>query len=101
MRHRIDGQHVNVCRQFGVDAPPQRLRGQRLAHVEMRDLPERVDAGIGSPRARELERLLADRGANGALDLTLDGARVLLLLPAAVFRSRVFDRQLESRHVSL
>ena len=78
----------------------QRLGRQARADVEVRDLAERVDAGVGAARSVQLEVLPAGDGAHGAVDLALHGPRVLLNLPAAVARAGVFDRQLEARHCS-
>ena len=64
----------------------------------MRDLRERVDAGVGPARAVELELAASRDLADRAVDLALHGACVLLDLPAAVARAGVLDDQLESRH---
>src|SRR5688500_15205019 len=101
MRDAVDGEDVDVRWQIVVDGAPQCFRRQRPAYVEVRDLPQRVDAGISAPRSHELKRLVARRLADRALELALHRARVLLLLPAAVLRSRVFDCELVSRHSSL
>ena len=61
VRHRVDGENVNVGREFVIDGPPQRLGRERLSQIEMRDLPERMHAGIGAARSHELERLVARR----------------------------------------
>ena len=62
----------------------------------MRDLRERVDAGVGAAGSVQLEVARAGGGADRALDLALHRLRVLLNLPAAVARAGVFDRQLEA-----
>ena len=66
--------------------------------LEVRDLRERVDAGVGPARAVELELPAPCDLADGAVNLALDGAGVLLDLPAAVARPGVLDDQLEPRH---
>ena len=101
MRHGIDRKHVDVRGQSIVDAAPECFSGQRLSHVEMGDLSQRVHAGVGSARSHEFEILLAHRLADGAFELALHGARVLLFLPAAVARAGVLDRELVSRHSPL
>ena len=98
VRHRVGAQDVDVGRQFVVDPAPERLGRQRGRDVEMRDLRQRVDAGIGAARAVQFEVLAAGHRSDGAIDLALNRAGVLLDLPAAVPRAGVLDRQLESGH---
>ena len=66
--------------------------------LQVRHLVKRVDAGIGPARALELEPPPSGRIANRPLDLALNGARVLLLLPAAVSRAGVLERHLVAGH---
>src|SRR4051812_12144222 len=61
----------------------------------MRHLCECMNAGIGAAGSVQLEITAAGRVVDGAVDLALDGARVLLDLPAAVAGSGIFNRQLE------
>ena len=99
VRHHGGGDDVDVGRQFVVDTAAEEFRSERCRDVEVRDLRERVHAGVGSSRSVELEVRAARRRADRAVDLALHRPRVLLDLPAAVAGSRVFDRQLEPRHV--
>ena len=76
----------------------QRVRRQVRADVEVGDLRERVDAGVGAARPVELEVVAAGDRSDGAVDLALDRPGVLLNLPAAVARAGVLDGQLEAGH---
>ena len=55
---QLDFQQMNVARQRVVDAPAQRLGGDRRDDVEVRDLFERMHAGVGPSGAVQLELLL-------------------------------------------
>ncbi len=57
VRHLRRREDVDVGRQLVVQPPPQRLGRQRRADVEVRDLAERVHAGVGAARSVELEVL--------------------------------------------
>jgi hypothetical protein len=92
---------VDVGRQLVVEAAPERFWGQTGIQLEMRDLGERMDAGIGSARAVELELPASRDLADGAIDLALHRAGVLLDLPAAVLRAGILDDELEARHQAL
>jgi hypothetical protein len=97
--HVVDPQDVDVGGQELVDAATQRFGRQRGVNVEVGDLGEGVDAGVGPAGAVEFEFSRAGSLANGAVDLALHRPRVLLDLPAAIAGSRVFDRQLEAHHL--
>jgi hypothetical protein len=101
VRHLLDGDDVDVGWQLVVQLPAQRLGSHRRVELEVRDLRERVHAGIGPARAVELELAGLERFADGAVDLTLDRAGVLLDLPAAVARAGVLDQEAEARHTML
>ena len=64
----------------------------------MRDLSKRVHAGVGPSGSHELEILLARQLADRAFELTLHGAGILLLLPAAVLAAGEFDGELVAGH---
>src|SRR5688572_15990094 len=100
MTNRFDREDVDIGRQLVVDSPPQRFGRLRCVNVEMGDLFERVHAGISPARAVELEVRLAGRRVDGAFDLALYCARVLLNLPAGVAGAGVLDGELEP-HASL
>lgn len=61
----------------------------------MRDLRERMHAGVGPPRAIQLELAALRHFADRAIDFSLNRAGILLNLPPAIARSVVFDEQLE------
>ena len=84
--------------QLVVEAAPQRLGCQARIELEVRDLRERMDARVGPARAVQLELAASRDLADGAIDLALHRAGVLLDLPAAVLRAGVLDDELESRH---
>jgi hypothetical protein len=93
--HRLDAQDVDVGRQEVVDAASKRFRRSRPTDVEVGDLRQRMDPGVGAAGPLELEAALAGRVAGGALELPQDGAGILLDLPAAVARAGVLDGQFE------
>jgi hypothetical protein len=49
------GQHPHVVGQQAVERPLQRLRLELARQLEGRDLPERVDAGIGASRRSDCD----------------------------------------------
>ena len=55
VRHHDGVEDVDVGRQFVVQALDQRVGRQAGRDIEMGDLRERVDAGIGPPRSVQLE----------------------------------------------
>ena len=64
--------------------------------VEMRDLRQRMHAGVGPAGSIQLEVRDTRRLMYRALDLALHRPRVLLNLPAAVAGAGVFDGELEA-----
>ena len=70
--------------------------GQGGCDVQVGNLGQRMDAGVGAARAVDLESFDAGSLANGPFELALNRLRVRLNLPAAVARTGVFDRELES-----
>ena len=98
VRGLVDPPDVDVGREGVVEAAAQRVRRQVGIQVEVGDLRERVHAGVCPPGAVELELTAASHVAHGPIDLSRDRPRVLLDLPAAVTRPRVFDDELESGH---
>ena len=101
VRRLLDGDDVDVGRQLVVDSAAQRLSVEVRVDVEVRDLRQRVDAGVGASRPVQLELRAAGRRADRPIDLALNRARVLLNLPAAVASARVLDEEPESRHASV
>ena len=101
VRHAIYGKDVNIGGKVVVDASSQRFGRQRLPQIQMRHLPQGVHARIRAAGAHEFERRIACQRADRGFEFALHRARILLLLPAAVFRSGIFDRELEPWHRSL
>ena len=75
------------------------MRVERIAHgvgvpvlgeIDMRDLAERMDAGIGAARAADGD-LLAGEAPDGRLERALDRRAVGLDLPADERRAVIFD----------
>ena len=65
--------------------------------VDMRDLAERMYAGIGTPRSVHAGLLSAEPGY-GLLDTLLDRRTVILALPACIGAAIVFDGQFPAGH---
>ncbi len=65
--------------------------------IEMRDLAERVHAGVGAPGAAERRRF-AGQTVERLLDRLLHRAPVRLALPADERSAVILDGQLEARH---
>src|ERR1051325_8759826 len=87
---------VDVRGQRVVQTAAQQFRRGRGLHIEMSDLRHRMNARVGPTRSVEFERLYSKSFMYCALDFPLDGARVLLNLPAAVAGACVLDSELES-----
>lgn len=87
----------DIRRQQIIQTPQQQLR--RLAnlpcHFDMRNLTERVNTGIGAACTLHVDVSVEDNHG-GLSQLSHDGASVLLLLPAAVARAIVFEKQFKS-----
>ncbi len=81
--------------------PLERFGRKVRVQLEVGDLCQCVDAGIGPSRSVKLEFLPSGDLADGAIDLSLDRSGVLLDLPAAVACPGVFDEELEPRHPRL
>src|ERR1700726_1158178 len=69
-----------------------------LRDVAMRDLPERVHAGVGAAGAMHAHLLSADRFHRG-LERALHGRGVILDLPARERRAVIFDGELVAGHL--
>ena len=98
---RFDLQNVNVRWELGINSPPQLLRVEARLDVEVRHLCQGVNAGVGSPRAVELEIADPFRPLDPLPNLPLDGASVFLNLPAAIARPQVLQVDLEPRHARI
>ena len=97
MRHALDREHVDVGGQRVVERVPQTIGWERRLHLEVRDLEQGVNPGVGPPRPVQLEPLPPTGALHGPVQLSLDGAGILLDLPAAVPRAHVLERQLEAQ----
>ena len=64
-RRALQAEDVDVGRESVVDAPAQRLRLGIRFDLEVRDLRERVHAGIGASCAVQLEALGPSSHADG------------------------------------
>jgi hypothetical protein len=82
-------QNVHVVRQRVVDRQPEATRINGRSEPQVRDLVERVNARVGSTGSAQLDDVAA-RVGDGALQLSGDGTRVLLLLPPSVTGPFVF-----------
>ena len=92
-------EHVDVGGQGLVQPRQQRRRRQRGRHVEVRDLAEGMDAGVGSPRAVDLEAIAPARDLLDRLDeIALHRAGVALHLPARIPGAVVLEQEAEARH---
>ena len=92
LRCLLQGEHVNIRREQGIDVVAEALRLDGARQPQVRHLCEGMDAGVGTARPHQLDRL-SSRLLDGPDQLSGHGAGVLLLLPAAVPRSFVLDRQ--------
>src|SRR5260370_18736315 len=68
-----------------------------LCNIAMRDLRDRVHAGIGTARAVNESLLAADR-VDRIFDRTLHGSAIVLDLPAAIRRAVIFDGEFVTGH---
>ena len=91
-------EHRHVGRQRRVERLGRRRGGRAARHLDARDLPGRVHAGVGAPGdgeavpAARIDRV--ERLAERALDRSLAG----LPRPAVERATVVLERQLEQRH---
>ena len=85
------GNEMRVDRLAQAPAPPLAFE------IDMRDLPHRVNAGVGAAGAVDDEALAGQRRQRLFQRLLHRGA-VRLALPTRVIRAVVFDRQLVARH---
>ena len=97
---RGDLEEMNVGRQRLLEPARELVDRHRAARLQMRDLGERMDAGVGAARAAEIDAF-AHRLLDRAPELARDRPGVLLLLPAAVARALVLERQLPGRHAPI
>ena len=80
-----------------VQAVAQPARRKMLCDVAMRDLRQRVHAGVGAARTMDADRFAADRLHRG-FERTLHGGAIVLDLPAGERRAVIFDGELVAGH---
>ena len=97
---QLETEDVDVAGQAVVDLSSEHVAGDVGDDVEMRNLLQRMHAGVGSSRAVELELPLGRDVSDNPCELALDRPRVLLDLPAAVSGAGVLDEQLEPGHAT-
>jgi len=94
---RLDKLDREVAVEHTVQPKAKFLRRITLRETGVRDLPEGMDARVGSPRAGDRDRRIEDR-AKAGLDLALHSSPRGLYLPAREARSVVGDCQLPVLH---
>src|SRR5262249_49918394 len=92
---RLDAHDANVAREVRVDRAGPDVGRERLRDVDVRDLPERVDAGGGAPRAWRGAALPLD-ALDRRFDRALNRRMRSLRLPAAIVGAVVVDGELET-----
>src|SRR5262249_30996184 len=98
LNHVLGGVNDDVLRKTSINRPDQDLRGIFRVRVEVGDLSQSVDAGIGPTtgvQAGRFARQLADR----TFESLLYRAETGLDLPAEKVRAVVADRQLDVPHM--
>ena len=82
---------------MGVQPLGEPERRPVAREIDMRDLPGRMDAGVGPPGAVR-ERPLAGHGEDRPFQRLLHRDAVRLPLPADERRAVIFEREFEARH---
>src|SRR5690606_1511626 len=82
---------------MGVDGVAQRVGSDGTFEIDMRDLTQRMDAGIGAAGGMNLQRGAA-KTFDAGFDDMLHGEAVRLRLPADERRAVIFDGELVARH---
>lgn len=93
----LGGEHADAGGEFGVECgdPVEGVHGEPGGGVEVGDLGEGVDAGIGAAGAVDAHGLLGDFGGGG-LEEILNGVAAGLGLPAVVRAAVVGEGELEA-----
>src|ERR1700712_1669719 len=86
--------------QMRIQTIAQATRHEWLGDVAMRDLRQRVHAGIGAAGAVDADMLAADRLDRG-FQCTLHRRAIVLYLPAAKWPAVIFDDEFVPRHHSM
>src|SRR5450631_1280874 len=84
--------------QMRIEAVAKPARHKMFCDVAMRDLPERMHAGVGAAGAIDANLLAADRLAR-ILQRALHRSAIVLDLPAAVRPAVIFDSEFVAGHV--
>src|SRR3984957_5969860 len=80
-----------------IEAIAESSRRKMFGNVAMRDLPERMHAGVGAARAIDANLFAADR-LDRAFQRALHRRAIVLQLPAAERRTVIFDREFVAGH---
>ncbi len=88
---QFDLEQIDVARKLVVDHAQELRRVHLLGQIDVRDLMQGMNAGVGAPGAVDLDDALAGGAMDRLHDLARDGAGVGLELPAAVARPHVFE----------
>src|SRR5712672_28813 len=84
--------------QMRVQAVAKTARRKMLFDVAMRDLRQRMHAGVGAARAVNANMLAADR-LDRVFHRTLHRGAIVLDLPAAERRAVIFDNEFVTGHI--
>src|SRR5262249_28244491 len=105
IRRLIDFDDIDVRWQAVVDGVEDLLRAGNVLRpasarreFQVGDLRQRVDSGVRAPRAPDLD-LAVEEILGGLMQFSGHGAPVRLLLPAAVTRAVVFEREFPGFHM--
>src|ERR1700678_756533 len=85
--------------QMRIQAVAKSSGHKMLGNIAMRDLRQRVHAGVGAARAMNANMLAANRLDRG-FQRALHGSAIVLELPAAERRAVIFDDELVARHAA-
>jgi len=88
---------MHVVRKRVVDRESEAARVDGRPKSQVGNLVQRVHAGVGAPRAAQLDDVAAGFH-DGPPELAGDRAGVLLLLPAAIAGPFVFEIEAVGRH---
>ena len=83
--------------QMRIQAVAKSSRHKMLGNIAMRDLRQRMHAGIGAARAMDANLLAADRLDRG-FQRALHRGAIVLELPAAERRAVIFDDEFVAGH---
>ena len=81
-----------------IDRVAQPIDSPVARKIDMRNLPQRMHAGVGAARAMDDGAHAAIDGGHGLFEALLHRNAIRLPLPADVRRTVIFDRQREAGH---